>query len=92
MRKTKHNGGFFACLLFNALLNFDGTIPAWLLLAMHFIRGWSIWWAALALGLWLLGLILWMLFIGWANTCSTPDPPKENKNPYSVGAEKDITK
>ena len=32
-----------------------------------------------------------MLFIGWSGRCgSTPDTPKENKNPYSVGNKKDL--
>ena len=86
MRRTKRSGNFIICLLFNMLLNIEGLIPAGVLLALHFILKWSIWWAALAAGLWILWLIVWMLFVGWADRCgSTPDPPKENKNPYSVG-------
>lgn len=35
------------------------------------------------------GYTPWMLFIGWSGRCgSTPDLPKENKNPYSVGNKK----
>ena len=86
MRQTKRSGNFLLCLLINMLLNLEGLIPAGILLLLHFWLGWSIWWAALALGLWILGLILWMSFVGWASKCgSTPDPPKENKNPYSAG-------
>lgn len=86
MRRTKRSGNFIICLLFNMLLNIEGLIPAGVLLALHFILKWSIWWAALAAGLWILWLIVWMLFVGWAGRCgSTPDPPKENKNPYSAG-------
>ena len=86
MRRTKRNGSFLLCLLINMLLNLEGMIPAVILFVLHFWLGWSIWWAVLALGLWILGLILWMLVIGWAGKCnSTPDPPKENKNPYSSG-------
>ena len=32
MRRTKRGGGFFLCLLLNLLLNWEGVIPAALLL------------------------------------------------------------
>ncbi len=86
MRKTRRNGGFLLCLLFNMLLNPEGLIPAVVLLVLHFVLGWSVWWAIAAAGGWLLWLIFWMWFIGWAGRCgNAPDPPKENKNPYSAG-------
>ena len=90
MRKTKRNGSFFLCLLINMLLNIEGIIPAVILLVLHFWLGISIWWAAFALGAWIVGIIVWMRFIGWAGRVgSMPDMPKENKNPYSAkGAEK----
>lgn len=84
MRKTKRTGSFFLVLLINIALNLDGTIPAWILLALHFWLDISILWFWLALGLWLGGILLWMALMGWANRCSTPTPKKENKNPYSV--------
>ena len=83
MRQTRRAGSFLMCLLFNMLLNLDGTIPAWILLALHFWLGWSIWWFWGALGAWVLYLTSWMLFLRWASRCSRPDPPKKNKNPYS---------
>jgi hypothetical protein len=89
MRRTKLDGGFFLCLLINMLLNLEGTIPAWILLILHFLCDWSILWFWLALGAWALCLVVGMLLIRFANRCSTPDPPKENKNPYSVGAKKE---
>lgn len=86
MRRTKRSGSFMLCLLINMLLNPEGLIPAALLIVMHFLMGWSVWWAVLAIGLWILGLILWMSIIGWASKCgSTQSPHKENKNPYSSG-------
>ena len=89
MRKTERGGGFLLCLLFNMLLNLEGLIPAAVLLALHFVLKWPIWWAATAAGLWLVYLIFWMLFMGFAaKSSNTPDPPKENKNPYSVGNKK----
>lgn len=86
MRRTNRNGSFILCLLINMLLNLEWAIPAVILLALHFLLGISVWWSAIALGLWILGLVLWMHIIGWAAGCgSSHDKPKENKNPYSVG-------
>lgn len=80
MRRTRRSGGFFLCLL----LNWEGAIPAALLFALHRWRGWPLWWAGLALALWIGGLIVWMLVLGWASDCgSRRDEPRENKNPYS---------
>lgn len=84
MRRTKRTGGFLLCLLINMLLNLDGTIPAWILLVLHFWLDISILWFWLALGLWILGMVLWMVLLRWAGDCSKPDPKRENKNPYSV--------
>ena len=89
MRRTKRTGSFWLCLLINMALNLEWTIPAWILLALHFWLGWSIWWFVLALALWIINIIFWMRVLGWAGDCArTPDPPKENKNPYSVGSGK----
>lgn len=86
MRRTRRNGSFWLCLLLNMLLNLEWTVPAWILLALHFWLGWSVWWFWLALGLWFLGLLLVTKLLGWAHRCAAiPDPPKENKNPYSAG-------
>lgn len=85
MRRTQRGGSFWLCLLVNMALNLEWTIPAWILLALHFWLGWSIWWFVLALVLWIVDILFWMKVMGWAADCSnTPDPPKENKNPYSV--------
>ena len=78
MRRTRRSGGFFPCLLLNLLLNWEGVIPAALLFALHRWRGWPLWWAGLALALWIGGILLWMLVI------SRRDAPRENKNPYSA--------
>ena len=82
MRRTRRSGGFFLCLLLNLLLNWEGVIPAALLFALHRWRGWPLWWAGLALVLWIGGILLWMLVIGWASDCgSCRDEPRENKIP-----------
>ena len=85
MRRTKRSGGFIICLLFNMLINLEWSIPAWILLALHFWLDISIWWFVGAFAFWILSIISWMSIMGWVSDCSnTPDPPKENKNPYSV--------
>ena len=88
MRRTKRGGGFFVCLLFNMLLNLEWSIPAWILLALHFMCDISILWFVVALAFWILVIISGMSIMGWAAKCAaTPDPPRENKNPYSVKKE-----
>lgn len=85
MRRTRRSGGFFFCLLLNILLNWEGALPAAIFFALHRWRGWSLWWAGLALALWIGGILLWMFFIGWASKCGNRrDAPRENKNPYSA--------
>ena len=85
MRKTKRGGGFFLCLIINLLLNLEWSIPAWILLALHCWLGISIWWFVGALAFWVLSILTNMWLIGWAASCGNEkDPPKENKNPYSV--------
>ena len=85
MRQTKYTGSFLLCLLINLLLNLAWSIPGLVLLALHRWFGISIWWPIGALGLWILRVLAGMWFIGWAARCSQQeDPPKENKNPYSI--------
>ena len=85
MRRTRQSGSFLLCLLINMLLNLEWSIPAWVLLGLHFWLGISIWWFVGALLLRILRLLLGMWLMGWARDCGNQkDPPKENKNPYSV--------
>ena len=89
MKSLRNSGNFILALLFNMILNLEWTIPAWILLACHFFFGWKILWFWLALGIWLLNILLWMDIMGWASRCgSEKDTPKENKNPYSVRMKK----
>ena len=79
----KHHN-FLICLAINLLLNLRWSIPAWVLLGLHFWFGISLWWFIGALGAWILGNVFWMWVLGWAIDCGNrKDPPKENKNPYS---------
>ena len=79
------NNHFLTCLLLNMLLDLDGTIPGWILLGLHIWLDISIWWSAGAFALWIVSILLKMWLLGWAAECGNhKDPPKENKNPYSV--------
>ena len=93
MRYFRAAGNFFAALVINMLFNLEWSIPAWILLGLHFWQGISLWWFAAGIGLWLLRITVGMLLVKWANRCgSSKDPPKENKNPYSSGAYKPADK
>jgi len=85
MKRIRKNGNFFLCLFINMIFNLGGTIPAWILLVLHYVLGWSVKWFWLALAIWLIVILLRMEIISWAARCgNTPDAPRENKNPYSV--------
>ena len=87
MKSFRNSGNFLLALLINMSLNLKWTIPAWILLACHYFFYWKIRWFWIALGVWLVNILLWMDIMGWATRYgSEKDPPKENKNPYSVGA------
>ena len=86
MRRSGRGSGFFSCLLFNMILNPQGAVVSAALVVLHFVFGWSLWWALLAFGVWILYIIVTMLILGWANKCDNEPPQKtENKNPYSAG-------
>lgn len=77
---------FFLVFLFNLLINFEWTIPAWVLLVLHFVLDLSIFWFIGAIALWIVGIFVWMSVIGWAGRCATDlNDNKKNVNPYSVG-------
>ena len=76
--------GFFLCLFWHMMLYALWTIPAWILLALHFLAGLPIAWFWLALSVWAAVLLLRTLLIMWTRYCvrhHTPVPG--NKNPYS---------
>ena len=85
MRKTKSRGVLLLCLLINLLLNLEWSIPAWILLILHFWLDISVWWFVGGLAFWIFSVLADMWLIGWSASCSKEkEPPKENKNPYSV--------
>lgn len=83
-RRPEKRTGFFAALGINLIFDLEWTIPAWILLAIHFIFGISIWWFVGALVIWVIGVAIKTAVFSWLiRTGNTPDTPKENKNPYS---------
>ena len=84
MRKVSAGGSFILCFIINVILTFWWSVPAWILLALHFILGISVWWFVGAVAVWFIRILIGMTLIGWASRCSSPDAPKENKNPYSA--------
>lgn len=89
MRSTKRSGGFLLCLLVNLILNWEWSIPAWVLLALHFWLDISLWWFVGGLAFWVACILSGMWLMGWAaRVGSEPTPHRENKNPYSVKGDK----
>ncbi len=84
MFRRSNAGGFLVSLLFTMALNLEWLLPAVLLVVFHFVFGWSLWWAALAAGLWLLWVVVVVWLLGLAcRVGNAPKPQTENKNPYS---------
>ena len=70
--------------IISLLMNFVCSIPAWVLLVLHFWLEISIWWFVGGLAFWLICTVFTISLTKFANKCSSEkDPPKENKNPYS---------
>lgn len=86
MRKRDF-GGFMLCFLMNLVFNLGWSVPAWILLAVHFILKISIWWFASLFIIWFFIILLRTLLISWAGDCaSVRDEPKKNLNPYSASS------
>lgn len=90
MRHTDRAGGFLLTLLINLIINWEGILPALVLLVLHYTLRWPLWAVWAALGVWVLVILIGTLLIVWAAGCSdrTIVPPPTNKNPYSVGAQR----
>ena len=86
MRRTSFTGNFFIVYGINLLLNLEWSIPAWILLILHFVPPrLSLLWFVIALIIWLTVILVWQLIIGAAaNVGSKKEVVKENKNPYSA--------
>ncbi|MEA5059657.1 MAG: hypothetical protein VB049_06435 [Candidatus Pelethousia sp.] len=82
MKPINKGGSFLLCLLLNLLLHFTWSIPAWILLGLHFWLGLSIWWFSAALALWVFMTFLLMGAIGLAAGCESPaEKRRTNKMP-----------
>lgn len=82
--EKKERGGFFLCMLWYAMIYLPGSIPAWVVLVLHYTIGINIAWFWVALGIWLFAVLLRVLLVifaryGGQHRILSP----ENKNPYS---------
>lgn len=85
MRNANRGRNFLLCLLLNIFFNFEGMIPAVVLLVLYFLTDLSLWWAAIAAAVWIVWIVLYTFVLGLANKCGNMyDKPKDNKNPYSA--------
>jgi len=83
MRKAEHSNFWLAYLL-NVALNFEWCVPALILLGLHFWLGVPIYFFWIALAVWLIGPLIFMLTVELVKKSIPEDKPQENKNPYSV--------
>lgn len=84
MKILKRIGNFLFTTLINLGLNIWQSIPAWALLALHFWLNIPIWLFWIALLIWIVVTMIKTAIVSWAAWCaSIPNPPRENKNPYS---------
>ena len=75
---------FIGCFLLNLLFTFWCSVPAWVLLVLHYVIGIRIMWFWIALGAWIGGVLLYMLIIGVISHFGTGEEREnENVNPYS---------
>ncbi len=83
-RQYKGNGGFLVAWCVNLVFNLEWTVPAWILLALYFFADISILWFVGAIVLWVVMVGIKTAVLSWLiKEGNRPDPPKENKNPYS---------
>ena len=75
---------YIGSVLLSLLFHWYGSIPAWILLVLHFTVGISIWWFVGALLLWIFCVRLIMHIIGWLTYMGNkPETENKNINPYS---------
>ncbi len=85
MRRAKRKSGYIITLLINILLNLDEAIPIIILLILHFAVGLPLWIVLMALGLWIVLIIIRMLIFGWfySQDSDLPEKSKQINNPYA---------
>lgn len=76
---------FLLTCLWNMLIRYRWLLLIFGLLALHFLFGVPLWLFWLALGLWVVYIVLMALFVKFANYCGNlPVVQKPNRNPYSA--------
>ena len=75
--------GLFMCLFFR-VSSWLCSVPMWATLILHFVIGLSIKWFWATLAVWLIaGIMRYCLILFGRWSANSPQPEKENKNPYS---------
>lgn len=86
-------GGFFGALFASLVAHIGWSIPAWGLLAAHYLLHWPMWVFWVALGLWLGYVMFVTVVVVWGNAMGNlPDESRPNKNPYSVQSDSEVFK
>ena len=82
----KKVGLYVLNFILSLLFHWYWSVPAWILLALHFTSGISIWWFIGALALYVIGVRLFVHVVGWLiRAGNSEEPETKNKNPYSAG-------
>ena len=77
-------------VLLSLILRWYWSIPAWILLVLHFTAGISIWWFVGALALYVIAVRVYVHVISWLVRMGNSDEPeKKNVNPYSSGSKEE---
>lgn len=75
-------------ILLRMFWNYRMSIPAWLLLAAHFLFDVPLWLFFLALAFWVVYAVVMTLLLCWVRRCgSEPTPPRKDINPYAAKTE-----
>lgn len=75
--------GLVVCLLFR-VTSWLCSLPMWITLILHFVIGLSLAWFWATLAVWLIaGLLRYAMILFGRWGAGTPEPKRENKNPYS---------
>lgn len=84
MKNFASRGDMLGALLVNVLYLIPWTLPAWILLVVHFVvEGFPIWPFWVALLAWVVLVIFSTFFMSWAvKNGSDPTPQRENIDPY----------
>ena len=88
LRQKTHDSGFLVSFIINLALNFELAVVAAALLILHFAVNVPLWLFWIALALWILPNLVITLLLFLLSGMASPTEYRENKNPYSQGANK----